>query len=839
MSTPIAICGIGLRLPGGISTPAQLWDFLLEKKNAKSRVPESRYNVSSYYSKSGGNGVIKTEHGYFLDDNLAALDTSFFSFTKVELEAVDPQQRLLLEVVRECLESAGEVDYRGKDIGCFVGSYGDDWIQNLFHDPQMYSKYPLMVGGDFSIPNRILYEYDLRGPSMMIRTACSSATVGLHEACLAIQRGECSAAIVGGCNLVMSPTMTAIMSRKEFSRMTPPPRPLMPTLMDMAVERPSMPSISNHWQMPFVMETNKSCYQGHCNKLRWQNQWTYAAAGIDDISDTPFVECHGTGTAVGDPIEVAAIANTFGDRGIYIGAVKPNIGHSEGASGLTSLIKAVLALENQVVPPNINFNTPNPRIPFAEKKLTVPVESTPWPQDRDVRISVNSFGMGGVNAHVVLESAESFTPPCSPTEATAKAVSLLVFSANTSSSLHRLMDEHQQYLQIHPDSLANMAYTLGVRREHLPFRAASIVRQGSSIAVTTQMTKSSSSPPKVVFVFTGQGAQWPGVGVALYKSNPTFRRSILGLEEILCTLPQAPTWSIIDEMMNPVEKITPYAVVGHSSGELAAAYTAGKLTAREAFIFAFYRGVLSEHVKKTGGMAAVGMCKEETNQFLVPGVAIACDNSPSSVTISGDLEELVNVIQAIKKPRPDVLVRQLKVDLAYHSPHMKDLGDTYRSHMECFATNSSTARSPPVHFYSSVTGTCLDDSATLGPQYWQSNLESPVLFRTAIQGLISDNNGQFLFLEIGLHSALSGPTWSKGFGKPVNENVIQDDQVEIEVDTVGVNFKDVLVTLGIVNVADNRLGLEATGVVRKAQKCAIFPPETVSLQSVQDVLQQR
>ncbi|XHG00063.1 hypothetical protein AWENTII_003534 [Aspergillus wentii] len=735
MSTPIAICGIGLRLPGGISTPAQLWDFLLEKKNAKSRVPESRYNVSSYYSKSGGNGVIKTEHGYFLDDNLAALDTSFFSFTKVELEAVDPQQRLLLEVVRECLESAGEVDYRGKDIGCFVGSYGDDWIQNLFHDPQMYSKYPLMVGGDFSIPNRILYEYDLRGPSMMIRTACSSATVGLHEACLAIQRGECSAAIVGGCNLVMSPTMTAIMSRKEGTA----------TNCDGKTSGVNVPSA-------LAQE----------NVIRK----AYAAAGIDDISDTPFVECHGTGTAVGDPIEVAAIANTFGDRGIYIGAVKPNIGHSEGASGLTSLIKAVLALENQVVPPNINFNTPNPRIPFAEKKLTVPVESTPWPQDRDVRISVNSFGMGGVNAHVVLESAESFTPPCSPTEATAKAVSLLVFSANTSSSLHRLMDEHQQYLQIHPDSLANMAYTLGVRREHLPFRAASIVRQGSSIAVTTQMTKSSSSPPKVVFVFTGQGAQWPGVGVALYKSNPTFRRSILGLEEILCTLPQAPTWSIIDEMMNPVEKITPYAVVGHSSGELAAAYTAGKLTAREAFIFAFYRGVLSEHVKKTGGMAAVGMCKEETNQFLVPGVAIACDNSPSSVTISGDLEELVNVIQAIKKPRPDVLVRQLKVDLAYHSPHMKDLGDTYRSHMECFATNSSTARSPPVHFYSSVTGTCLDDSATLGPQYWQSNLESPVLFRTAIQGLISDNNGQFLFLEIGLHSALSGPTWSKGFGKP-------------------------------------------------------------------------
>ncbi|GIJ99998.1 type I iterative polyketide synthase [Aspergillus viridinutans] len=803
MSIPIAVCGMALRLPGGISNPSQFWDFLVSKKDARSRVPDSRYAVSSYYSKTGANGTIKTEHGYFLDEtvDLGALDASFFSFTKAELELVDPQQRLLLEVARECLESAGEADYRGKDIGCFVGSFGDDWIQNLFHDPQMYAKYPLLAGGDYAIPNRISYEYDLRGPSMMIRTACSSTMVCLHEACLAIQRGECSAAVVGGCNLIMAPTMTAVMTAKGVLS----PDGTSKTFdaeangygrgeaINAIYIKPLQDALRDGNPIRAVIRGTATNSDGKSSGLNVPSQITqesvirkaYAVAGIDDISDTAFVECHGTGTAVGDPIEVIAVANTFGDRGIYIGSVKPNVGHSEGASGLTSIIKAVLAIENEVIPPNINFNTPNPKIPFEEKNIKVPTKPTPWPQDQCIRVSVNSFGMGGVNAHAVLESAKSFTLPRSPpTGQNAKLMSLLLFSANTMDSLQRRVDEHHKYLQDQPGALADMAYTLGTRREHLPFRAASIVRHDLSLT-TTPMAKIPLSPPKLVFVFTGQGAQWSGMGVALYKSNRIFQRSIQGLEEILRTLPDAPAWSIIDEMMKPVEKsnlhrasyaqpictalqiglvdtlsklkVGPSAVIGHSSGELAAAYAAGKLTAREAFIAAFYRGVVSEYVAKPGGMVAVAMGREETSAFLMPGVIIACENSPSSVTISGDVNELAKVTQAINTSRPDVLVRQLRVDVAYHSPYMNDVGETYRSHMARFLVDSRTGRSPQVEFFSTVTGKRLEEATLLDPEYWQSNLGSPVLFRTAIQSLASHHKCSLLFLEIGPHSTLSGP----------------------------------------------------------------------------------
>src|ERR1700712_4668234 len=199
---PIAICGMALRLPGGLTTPAQFWDFLLSKKDARSPIPESRYNIAAYHSKSGRPGTIKTEYGYFLDESIdiSTIDASFFSMAKVEIEKVDPQQRQLLEVVRECFESAGETDYKGKKIGCFVGSFGEDWVEAFSKENMHVGQYRVSGVGDFVQSNRISYEYDLRGPSMTIRTGCSSALIGLHEACNSIQQGQCSSAIVGGTN---------------------------------------------------------------------------------------------------------------------------------------------------------------------------------------------------------------------------------------------------------------------------------------------------------------------------------------------------------------------------------------------------------------------------------------------------------------------------------------------------------------------------------------------------------------------------------------------------------------------------------------------------------------
>lgn len=803
-SSPIAICGMAVRLPGGISNDAQLWEFLLAKRDARSRVPNTRYNVSSYHSKFERHGTTKSEYGYFLDESvdLGTLDTSFFSFTKLELEYIDPQQRQLLEVVRECFESAGEVDYRGQDIGCFVGSFGDDWTENLTYDQQTSGKYPLMVGGDFAIPNRISYEYDLHGPSLSVRTACSSSVVALHQACTSIEKGECSAAVVAGYNLILTPTMTMIMTSKGV--LSPDGscksfdanadgygrgeavdaiyiKPLKDALRDgnpiRAVIRGS--AVNSDGRSAGFTVPSADAQEDVIRKA-------YHAAGISDLAETPFVECHGTGTTVGDPIEVAAIANAFGDRGIYIGSVKPNVGHSEGASGLTSVIKAVLAVEHRTIPPNIKFNTPNPKIPFEAMRITVPVQETPWPQDRCVRASVNSFGMGGVNAHVVIESAENFIPPSSPLiEENVEVPRLLLFSANTQDSLEARIQQNLTYLTNNPESLRDLAYTLGARREHLPFRAASIVHSDMSVT-TTLFGKTSPTAPKIVMVFAGQGAQWPGMGLKLYQCNATFRRSLLEMDRVLQDLPDGPAWSIIDELAkeNGTSAIylsshsqpictalqialvdvlfelntTPYAVIGHSSGELAAAYAAGRLTASQAMISAFYRGAVAGKVTQAGCMAAVGMSTDEIRQFLRPGVILACENSLSNVTISGDLEEVEHVMQAISVARPEVLVRRLKTDTAYHSHHMKAVGDAYHSLIDPFLGGVVESKFHGVHFFSTVTGDVLSGGDTVGSKYWQTNLESPVLFQHALKNIIAgQNSGQLLFLELSPHSTLAGP----------------------------------------------------------------------------------
>ncbi|KAJ5339123.1 Acyl transferase/acyl hydrolase/lysophospholipase [Penicillium brevicompactum] len=800
----MAICGMALRLPGGISNDAQFWEYLLAKRDARSRVPSTRYNVSSYHSKSGRHGTTKSEYGYFLDESvdLGTLDTSFFSFTKHELEYIDPQQRQLLEVVRECFESAGETDYRGRDIGCFVGSFGDDWTESLTYDQQTSGKYPLMVGGDFAIPNRISYEYDLRGPSLSLRTACSSSVVALHQACLSIERGECSAAIVAGYNLIFTPTMTMIMTSKGV--LSPDGscksfdanadgygrgeafnaiyiKPLKAALRDKdpirAVIRGS--AVNSDGKSAGFTVPSADAQEDVIRKA-------YHAAGIADLTQTPFVECHGTGTTVGDPIEVGAVANTFGDQGVYIGSVKPNVGHSEGASGLTSVIKAVLAVEHRTIPPNIKFNNPNPKIPFEAKRITVPVEATPWPQDRHTRASVNSFGMGGVNAHVVIESAENFTPPSSAlVQKRVTGPQLLLFSANTQDSLKAMIRQNLAYLTKNPNSLRDLAYTMGARREHLPFRAASIVHSDMSVT-TTSFAKTSSTAPKIVMVFAGQGAQWPGMGLELYQCNATFQRSLSEMDRVLQSLPDAPAWSIMDELAKedgasqlylsshsqPIctalqiglvdvlfeLNIMPYAVIGHSSGELAAAYAAGRLTASQAVISALYRGTVAGKVTQTGGMAAVGMGRDEVHQFLIPGVVLACENSPSSVTISGDSDELERVMQAISVARPEILVRRLKSDTAYHSHHMKAVGEAYHSLIDPVLGGVVESKCHDVQFFSTVTGDILGEGEILGSKYWQTNLESPVLFQSALKNIVTGKkSGQLLFLELSPHSTLAGP----------------------------------------------------------------------------------
>lgn len=508
------------------------------------------------------------------------------------------------------------------------------------------------------------------------------------------------------------------------------------------------------------------------------------------------MECHGTGTPIGDPIETDAVARVFGDSGVYIGSVKPNLGHSEGASGLTSLIKAVLALENRVIPPNIKFTTPNPNIPFKSRNLIVPVEPTPWPEDGGERVSINSFGIGGANAHVILDSARSHhahavvaAPLSGPDPDTPQ---LLLFSANSNDSLNRMTEHYQAFVEQNPDKVGDLSYTLAHGREHLAYRAfkiASANRARTLSSVVKAPVGAGQKPPNVVMVFTGQGAQWPQMGKELIRSHPVFRTAIRCLDQHLQQVlgREGAHWIIEDELLKPSRTsrlglaefsqplctavqlalvdtlaaagIHPTAVVGHSSGEIAAAYAAGVLTAEDAIITAYSRGTAAKTQAWSGSMAAIGAGWEDVKPYLVPGVTVACENSPKSITISGDTDKVAQVVAHVKQSPPngqEVMARLLKVDKAYHSHHMAEIGDYYHA---LLVEHGVAARGvPKCSFFSTVTGKLLEDGEELGPEYWRKNLESPVLFATGVSRILEHSLGKnAVFLEVGPHPALAGP----------------------------------------------------------------------------------
>ncbi|GAQ45906.1 polyketide synthase [Aspergillus niger] len=799
---PIAICGMSVRLPGGLHSPQELWDFLISKGDARGPVPKSRYNSGAHYSEKSKPGTIKTEYGYFLDESvdISAIDTSFFNMGKAEVERADPQQRQMLEVARECLEDAGEANHKERLIGCYMGSFGEDWVEMFAKDNQQYGLYRVSGYGDFMLPNRVSYEMDLKGPSMVVRTGCSASLVALHEACMAISRGDCEGAVVGGAHLIMAPGMLAAMSEQGVLS----PDGSSKTFSADANGYGRGEAIS----AIFIKRLSDAIHDGNpvravirgtgCNSdgkgiaagMQIPNDLaqeelirrTYKTAGITDFSETAFVECHGTGTPTGDPIEARAVGRVFGPTGgVQIGSVKANLGHSEGASGLTSLIKAVMALENRIIPPNIKFNKPNPNIPWETCGLSVPTEPMPWPERRKERISVNSFGIGGTNAHVVLDSALSYgvspaprQPPVFP--------QLLVYSANTTESLKKMITTYEVWAQKNPDKISDLAFTLANRREHLSHRAFAVAAQNGS--VTPSAPLKAKKLPNIVMVFTGQGAQWPQMGrcLLLNPSYPVFRKTIRLLDAHLRTLEHAPDWSIEDELQKPanlsrlgsaelsqplctaiqvalVDTFTsigvhPNAVVGHSSGEITAAYAAGSITAYEAITIAFYRGQVTKLLSKSGAMAAIGMSSQDAQKYLEPGVIVACENSAMSITLAGDVEVVKRVISRIKDDQPAMLARLLQVDKAYHSHHMSEIGHDYYNLIK----QKVSARIPTKLFFSSVTGKQLTVDCDLGAQYWQRNLESPVLFHSAVSSIIQhDIANNMIFVEVGPHSALAGP----------------------------------------------------------------------------------
>jgi acyl transferase domain-containing protein len=403
--------------------------------------------------------------------------------------------------------------------------------------------------------------------------------------------------------------------------------------------------------------------------------------------------------------------------------VKPNIGHSEGASGISGIIKAALSLEHATIPPNIFFETPSSRIPFEEAKMHVPTKALPWPSDRLERASINCFGIGGSNAHVIMDSTRMHlasahlyeTGQAITDQGTASAIDskLLVVSASSAEALQQRIQQMTDFANNNPTTFSDLAYTLGCRREHLSHRAFAVGRPDKPVDMSSFQKSEPAAERQIVFVFTGQGAQWAGMGKSLIESFESFRSDIQSLDEVLHDLENPPCWSLegmpssesfcpnsrvnqdIEELVKPAPYsninaaefsqplctalqiglvnllkrmgVSPSSVVGHSSGEIAAAYASGAVSARTAILIAYFRGQAMKCSVRKGAMLAVGLGRDAVCCYLEDGVVIACENSPQSVTLSGDLEATLRVAEKIKKDLSDVPCRRLKVDTAYHS----------------------------------------------------------------------------------------------------------------------------------------------------------------------------
>ena len=800
MHKPIAVCGVALRLPGGINSAEGLWDVLRNGKDMRGLVPESRYCKEGFSDSLGSKGAIKTQYGYFLDQDLACFDSSLFSLTGEEVKKTDPQQRLLLEVVKECFENAGETHYQGKNIGCYVGTFGEDWLQSQSKEDQHSGGYIMSGQTDLMLANRVSYENDLRGPSMVIKTGCSASLIALHEACRALQMHDCVGAVVAGTNLILGPSMTAAMTSEGILS----PKGSCKTfdskadgfargeaitaiylqLLDRAVQE----------HMPIravITNTGVNC-DGHSQSILQPSveaqialmRKVYGDIGLDPAR-TAIVECHGTGTPTGDPIEAAAVGQVFGSKGVYIGSIKPNLGHSEGASGISSLLKSIVMLEKCMIVPNIKFHSPNPKINFDRYRLQVPQEVTPWPRDRDFRVSINSFGIGGSNAHVIVEHPYThLSTVSSACNIRLSSQQLLLMSASTSLALQTLSERYQEYIKTHPDSLPNMAYTLARRREVRQFRTFAVCAEENGYKIAP-VVKASAKILGITLVFSGQGAQWAQMGHELLHDNTNFLQDIKAMDRILQSLRYPPEWSIESELRKPpgtsqVDRaeisqplctalqialfhvlttggIRPSAVVGHSSGEIAAAYAAGAISMEDAIIVAYYRGFITKDQTLKGGMAAIGLDSRTTSSFLKPGVVIACENSPSSTTISGDKDVLLFILEEIKSHHNSVLARQLKVDIAYHSHHMKNLSTKYMELLQDELKSRHICRKKLlVPMFSSVWDQKIVLAEALSLEYWVANLVSPVRFYTAMANALRES-GNSLLVEIGPHSVLAGP----------------------------------------------------------------------------------
>ncbi|OTA81899.1 hypothetical protein M434DRAFT_37315 [Hypoxylon sp. CO27-5] len=867
-SNDVAICGFSIKFPGDATSAESFWQMLIEKRCAMTEFPASRFNKNGFYKEQKSLNTIPVRGGHFVQEDLSVFDADFFSISPAEAAAIDPMQRWLLETTFRALENAGIAmnSVAGSSTSVYTGSFGLDYGIQLNRDAEFPPSHAGLGFGISMLANRLSWFFDFRGPSIGLDSACSSSAMAIDIACQALRNKSCDMSMVAGCNLTFSPESYNWLSNLNF--LSPDGKCYSfdhrangysrgEGVAVMILKRVS-DAVRDGNTIRAVIRSTLSNEDGRTPGITQPTSLaqerliraTYQRAGLSMVP-TRYFEAHGTGTAVGDPCEARAISAAFEDvrsasDPLLVGAVKSNVGHLEGASGLAGVIKAVLVLEKGIIPSNANFEKLNPKIDAQFGGLQFPEECCAWPTKGLRRASVNSFGYGGANCHIVLDDAYHYlhlkslsgrhctkiSPPygCGGVSCVRNGLSLagdgacaqkvpipklIIWSAADKNGIDRIanaykdMFRHKSFkLPVDEKWLDDLAYTLNCHRTHLPWRSYALLHSPAEL----DCLDSRLSPPtrvnlernlRIGFVFTGQGAQWFRMGRELMCYH-SFKADLLSAEEFLRGL--GCSWSVTAELARTEETskvdctefsqtlctvlqvalinllrrfcIKPSAVLGHSSGEIAAAYAGGYISRESAWKLAFYRGLCSAQIVDAsrsgvpGAMASVGLSEKQAENLIATfrreslafGISVACINSPTNVTLAGE-EHIIDKI-CTQLNEQAVFVRKLLVPLAYHSRQMEAISDKYTT-MIGSLSGPQEAIAPMI---STVTGELITPDRLVDPSYWALNMVSTVRFSQAVTNMCAqadvvkkiDRSHIFAsvvdhLLEVGPHSALQIP----------------------------------------------------------------------------------